>query len=120
MVPRIDHAGLTELARGWGFDPSAEEAEELLAIGEAIFGVLDGLEAQEPELPAPVEAVREPGRRPSAEEDPLNAIVRLCRVRADGCEGILSGKRVALKDSVAIAGAAPRSSRASCRASMRR
>ena len=104
MVPRIDHAGLTELARGWGFDPSADEADELLAIGEAIFGVLDGLEAQEPELPVPVEAVREPGRRPSAEEDPLNAVVRLCRVRADGCEGILSGKRIALKDSVAIAG----------------
>ena len=104
MIPRIDRAELTELARGWGFEPSAEEAGELLAIGEAIFGVLDGLEAQEPELPVPVEAVREPGRRPTAEEDPLNAIVRLCRVRAEGCEGILSGKRIAMKDSVAIAG----------------
>ena len=62
------------------------------------------LEAQEPELPATVEAVREPGARPSAEDDPLNAIVRRCRVRAEGCEGILSGQRVAMKDSVAIAG----------------
>ena len=48
--------------------------------------------------------MREPGERPSAEEDPLNAIVRRCRVRAEGCEGILSGQRVAMKDSVAIAG----------------
>jgi amidase len=104
MVPRIDPAQLPELARGWGFTPSAEEAAELLAIGEAIFPVLDLLETQEPDLPAPVAAVREPGRRPEAGEDPLNAIVRLCRVRAEGREGILSGQRIALKDSVAIAG----------------
>ena len=73
-------------------------------MAEAVFSVLDALDGQEPELPAPVEAVREPGARPSAEDDPLNAIVRRCRVRAEGCEGILSGQRVAMKDSVAIAG----------------
>jgi amidase len=104
MVPRIDHSQLSQLARGWGFDPSAEEAVELLAISEAIFPALDLLEMQNPELPAPVAAVREPGRRPGTQEDPLNAIVRLCRVRAEGCEGILSGRRIAIKDSVAIAG----------------
>jgi amidase len=104
MVPRIDPSELPELARGWGFDPSAEEAGELLAIADAVYAAFDLLEAQEPELPAPVEAVRDPGRRPHANEDPLNAIVRLCRVRAEGHEGILSGSRIAIKDSVAIAG----------------
>ena len=104
MVPRIDQSELPELARAWGFDPSAEEAGELLAVAEAVFSTLDSLEMHEPALPAPVEAVREPGRRPSAEEDPLNAIVRLCRVRAEGHEGILSGKRIAMKDAVSIAG----------------
>ena len=81
MVPRIDPSELPELARGWGFEPSAEEAGELLAVAEAIFSVLDMLDGQEPDLPAPVEAVREPGERPSADEDPLNAIVRRCRAR---------------------------------------
>ena len=104
MVPRIDSSDLRELARGWGFDPSAEEAGELLAVAEAIFSTLDSLETLEPRLPVTVEAVREPGRRASADEDPLNAIVRLCRVRAEGHEGILSGTRIAMKDSVAIAG----------------
>ncbi len=104
MVPRIDPSDLPELARGWGFEPTGDEAGELLAVAEAVFSVLDGLEGQTPELPANVEAVREPGERPSAEDDPLNAIVRRCRVRAEGCEGILSGQRVAMKDSVAIAG----------------
>ncbi|MDP9255022.1 MAG: amidase family protein [Actinomycetota bacterium] len=104
MVPRIDASELPELARGWGFDPSPDEAVELMAVAEAIFSTLDLLDGQEPDLPAPVEAVREPGSRPSAEEDPLNAIVRRCRVRAQRCEGLLSGKRLAMKDSVAIAG----------------
>ena len=53
---------------------------------------------------APVEAVRDPGRRPAEGEDPLNAIVRFCHVQAESAEGVLSGKRVAVKDSVAIAG----------------
>jgi amidase len=104
MVPRIDPSELPELARGWGFEPSADEAGELLSVAEAVFSVLDALDGQEPELPAPVEAVREPGARPSPEDDPLNALVRRCRVRAEGCEGILSGRRLAMKDSVAIAG----------------
>jgi amidase len=52
----------------------------------------------------PLEAVRDPGRRPEEGQDPLNALVRLCRVRAEGSEGVLSGKRIAVKDAVAIAG----------------
>ncbi len=92
MVPRIDQSELAALAAAWGFDPSAEEAGELLAVAEAVFSTLDLLETQEPTLPAPVEAVREPGRRPSSEEDPLNAIVRLCRVRARGLRGDPLGK----------------------------
>ncbi len=75
MVPRIDPSELPELARGWGFEPSADEAGELLAVAEAVFSVLDMLDEQEPELPAPVEAVRAAGERPRPEEDPLNAIV---------------------------------------------
>jgi amidase len=104
MVPRIDPSELPELARAWGFDPSPDEAGELLAVAEAVFSVLDMLDGQDPELPAPVEAVREPGARPGREDDPLNAIVRRCRVRAQRYEGLLSGKRLAMKDSVAIAG----------------
>jgi amidase len=104
MVPRIDPSELAELARGWGFEPAADEAGELLAVAEAVFATLDLLDGQEPELPAPVDAVREVGERPGAVEDPFNAIVRRCRVRARSCEGLLSGQRVAMKDSVAIAG----------------
>lgn len=43
------------------------------------------------------------GRRPTEEEDPLNAIVRRCRVRG-ATAGPLAGKRVGLKDNISVAG----------------
>ncbi|HEX4209301.1 MAG TPA: amidase, partial [Candidatus Binataceae bacterium] len=46
---------------------------------------------------------REAGRRPTREEDPLNAVVRKIQVKG-AASGKLKGKRVAVKDSVAIAG----------------
>jgi hypothetical protein len=46
MVPRIDPSELPALARGWGFEPSAEEAVELLAVAEAVFSTLDLLDDQ--------------------------------------------------------------------------
>src|SRR4029450_10830086 len=46
---------------------------------------------------------RDPGRRPSEQEDPLGAFITKCRVRgADS--GPLHGKTVALKDHIALAG----------------
>jgi amidase len=104
VVERIGPDELHELARSWGFAVDDAEAEQLLEIADAVFRAFDLLESQEPAVIAPVEAVRDPGRPPAEGEDPLNAIVRLCRVRAEGAEGVLSGKRVAVKDSVAIAG----------------
>lgn len=104
MVPRIRPEEVHELARSWGFAVDDAEAEQLLAIADAVFEAFDGLEAQERAAEPPVEALRDPGRRPTPDEDPLNAIVRFCRVRADAAEGVLSGRRVAVKDAVAIAG----------------
>ncbi len=104
MIPRIRPQELHELARSWGFTVDEAEAEQLLAVEEAVFQAFDLLESQEPAFAEPVEAVRDPGRRPNGSEDPLNAIVRFCRVRAEGGEGVLSGRRIAVKDAVAIAG----------------
>jgi amidase len=104
MIPRIQPEELHELARSWGFSVEEAEAEQLLAVAEGVFLAFDLLESQEPAFVKPVEAVRDASRRPDEGEDPLNAIVRFCRVRAEGAEGVLSGKRIAVKDAVAIAG----------------
>ncbi len=104
MIPRIEPEELRQLARSWGFSADAEEEGELLAIAEAVFPAFDELEAQPSARVEPVAATRDPGRRPEPAEDPLNAIVRLCRVSAERAEGVLSGQRIGVKDSVAIAG----------------
>ena len=57
---------------------------------------------EEPKLPM-VSAAREPGYRPSAEEDPLNAWMWKCRIEGE-TEGLLAGKTVSYKDHVAVAG----------------
>jgi amidase len=66
--------------------------------------LLPGLEsiAASPDA-RPAVTGRDPGTRPSREDDPLNAIVRRCRVRGADT-GPLAGKRVAVKDNVSIAG----------------
>ena len=46
---------------------------------------------------------RDPGRRPTPDEDPLNAFIRRCRVEG-AAEGPLAGKTVGLKDHTAVAG----------------
>lgn len=46
---------------------------------------------------------RDPGKRPTDTEDPLNAFIRMCSVK--GAEtGPLAGKTVGLKDHIAVAG----------------
>jgi amidase len=104
-VPRrLEVDELKALAAEAGFSLSHAEEAEYKAIADAILDTLDPLDGEDPPGPPAVEAERDPGRAPTETEDPLNAVVRWCRVRADGAGGILSGKRIALKDSIAIAG----------------
>src|SRR3989449_6848961 len=53
--------------------------------------------------PPMVSAGREPGWRPSPEQDPLNAWMWKCRIEG-AAEGVLKGKTVSFKDHIAIAG----------------
>ena len=53
--------------------------------------------------PPMVSAAREPGHRPSPEEDPLNAWIWKCRIEGSD-DGLLAGKTVSYKDHVAVAG----------------
>jgi amidase len=104
VIPRPGREELHELAASWGFSVSAEEEVELLKVAEGVFQAFDLLESQPQARVEPVAAVRDPGRAPEPDEDPLNALVRVCRVRAEGAEGVLSGVRLGVKDAIAIAG----------------
>lgn len=103
MLRRITRDDLNELASESHFTIPEAETGEYLALAEYIHSILDQLDERAPAAAQNLSATRDPGRRPVQGEDPYNAVVRWCSVKADS-EGILSGKRVALKDSISVAG----------------
>jgi amidase len=79
------------------------EADELLPVVEALVATAAVVDELEAPLPPPRYGTRDPGRRPSRDEDPFNAFVTKCRVEGAG-EGSLAGRTVGVKDNIAVAG----------------
>ena len=80
-------------------DEEAKEYQEIMAGALALSDRID-------ELPQPqfeVKYPRTPGYRPTPEEDPLNIFVTKVEVKG-APSGKLAGKRVAIKDNIALAG----------------
>lgn len=93
---------LRAIARAYHFDVTAEELDTYVAAASATvqsYHRLDQL--AEPKLP--VRYARQPGYRPGPEENPTGGWAWKCSIKGqDG--GPLSGKRIVLKDNVAVAG----------------
>jgi amidase len=98
VIPRVSKDDLDELARRWGFSIDAADADAYRDLLEGVLSVVDDVEPSAAPPPS-----RDAGRPPQPAEDPLNAVVRWCRVQ-EKQEGALAGMRVALKDSMALAG----------------
>jgi amidase len=81
---------------------TAAECEELQPFAAAFVRTLDDVEDL-PDLVVPARYPRTPGRRPSPDEDPVNAFVRVCHVEGSS-EGPLAGMRIGVKDNIAVAG----------------
>ncbi|BDG59200.1 amidase [Caldinitratiruptor microaerophilus] len=93
---------LERIARLYHFEITPEEAEVYRAAIDATLQSYDRLDQfAEPKLP--VAYPRDPGRRPAPEENPTGGWAWRCSIK--GREGgPLSGKRIAIKDNVAVAG----------------
>jgi amidase len=98
--PNIEQ--LKKIADGFELNLDEEEARSYVGLIEGTLAShrrLDQL--TEPELP--VKYPRAGGYRPEPEENPLNAWYWKCSIK--GAEnGPLSGKRIAIKDNVCVAG----------------
>lgn len=94
---------LRRLAAASHFEMTNEEVDAYLSLIPDMFTALDALEQAPSNLPAITYRDRDPGRRPTRQEDPLNAIVRRCSVKG-AKSGKLAGKRLGIKDNVCIAG----------------
>jgi len=96
---------LIDISDRYHLNLTEEEQAVFYDLTRAVLEGYDELD-QYPDPVRPVTpAVRIPGARPTPEEDPLNAIVRRCDVKATGAaRGPLAGKRIGIKDTVCIAG----------------
>ena len=94
---------LQRLAQENHFQLNDEELEGFQALIPGLFESYEMLDR----MPMPKEELkyrdRDPGQRPSREEDPLNAIVRQCTLKG-ASSGKLAGKRFGLKNNINVAG----------------
>ena len=81
---------------------SLEECQELAPFAADFVRAFDEVE-ELPDLQVPVRYPRTPGSRPSPEEDPVNAFVRMLEIQG-APEGPLAGRRIGVKDNIAVAG----------------
>src|SRR5215467_328569 len=102
-VPDVEE--VVAVAKELGIHLSADEAVLYRKHLVEQLSQLDGfVQARlEESRPPMIAAGREPGRRPSPQEDPLNAWMWKCRIEG-AAEGLLKGKTVSFKDHIAIAG----------------
>jgi amidase len=79
------------------------EIDTFAVAVNSVLSLVDRMDELEQPVVALRHLVRDPGRVPTPSENPLNAIVRICRV--DGADdGALFGMRVGVKDNIAVAG----------------
>src|SRR5215467_5531363 len=102
-VPDVDE--VVAVARELGIHLGTEEAVLYQKHLAQQLRELDAfVQARLPEpRPPMVSAARQPGHRPTSEEDPLNAWMWKCRIEG-AREGVLAGKTVSFKDHIAVAG----------------
>ncbi len=105
MLRRPDVDEVMEYGRALGFDLTPMEARMIQARMMDTIAALETFDEMRVEERRPPLRFtdRDPGRRPSAAEDPLGAFITRCRVPG-ATSGPLHGKTVALKDHIALAG----------------
>ncbi len=107
MIEVPSAADLQEISKRLNFNLSSKELEAYVQyLKHEIVPAFAALEEAKDELTPSLKAetsVRDPGHFPTKEENPYGAWAWKCRVKGKSA-GLLSGKKVALKDNVALAG----------------
>lgn len=101
-VRRPTHNQLKDIVEGFDMHMSDDRIAEFLTVMDDTIKAYDEVDSIPDYLP-PVDYPRTSGYRPSGEENPLNAWYVKTEIRG-APRGPLSGKTVALKDNVCLAG----------------
>ena len=106
IPPRIRRPTVEEIKELAAKHHMSLSSEEIATFQELIDISLEAYEGLD-EFPEPRQerryTDRDPGYRPTSEEDPLNAFVRKCHIEGSD-DGPLAGYEIGLKDNIAIAG----------------
>lgn len=103
MVKPPNESQLRKIAEGFSLDLGEGDVSSFIGLMKGTVGSYDRLDQlAEPALPAS-KYPRSSGYRPEPEENELNAWYRRCEIKG-AQNGPLSGKRIAIKDNVAVAG----------------
>ena len=104
MLRRMRPTDAQRLGAVFGIDLDESEAIEYAALADQLLVTLDELgHGPDAPPPPPTGRSRRDLGRADAHDDPYNAIARRCEVVSGG-EGPLSGTRIAVKDTIAVAG----------------
>jgi amidase len=103
MHIRLDKAQIELFAEKAFFRIQPRELRDFERVCDSLMARVEALDLRPAGTPMNCKAVRDTGVKPTSAEDPYNAIVRRCHVKSDSV-GLLSGKRVGLKDCIAVAG----------------
>lgn len=101
---RMTTEDLARLSAELGFPVAEEDLARLKDLTDSMFETIDRFDAIAEAAPRPVAPDRDPGRVPTAEEDPLKAVLRIVDVSETDAEGLLSGLNILMKDNIPIAG----------------
>jgi amidase len=101
-LPKPTSTDLTRIAQGIGFRPDPDTLEEYTALVSAMLDAYDALDLVE-ETPVLTGRASVESRVPTADEDPHHAWYVRTSIRG-AAEGPLAGVRLAVKDSVMVAG----------------
>lgn len=101
-VKRPSHAQMRAMADRFGMSMTDDELSQFMSVMEGNMQVYDRVNTAPDNLPV-VRYPRSPGYRPGPSENPLNAWYYKTEVHG-AVDGPLRGKRIVLKDNVALAG----------------
>ena len=102
MIDRPDSEGVRAAGAELGMRLSLEDSASFLGLMEGLFEAYDLVDDMESTLPE-VKYGRAPGVKPAPEDNPFNAWAVKAEIKG-AASGKLSGKTVAIKDNVNVAG----------------
>ena len=105
MLRYPDEGEIVEYGDALGLHLSTTEARLMQSRMAEVLASLESfwaMQVEEQRLPSSYHT-RDPGYRPSPQEDPLNLFIRKCHIQG-ASQGPLQGKTIGLKDHISVAG----------------